>query len=294
VFAIPELLRTKWRHIGVAIADTSIMFDVICGPSLSRFATTDTSSWRWIFYVNAIASGVVGTLLFFFYYPPKHPRGLSWHRAIRDLDYAGGLLFVAATVAILSGICYASSRPSTDPQVLALLVTGFGVLILFSLWETFGNARQPLTPTRLFTHNRGRTLSVPFLLSAVVTVYYLGINIIWGTMVSLFFARSTTEAAQLSLVQGFGFMGGALAMAYCGSIIKRWRTTMFFAAFFATLFGGLLALVRPDRRGLAIACTFLNSFAYGWSQILSITFCQFGADQSELGISGGLAWVSFL
>lgn len=289
VFAIPELLPNKWRHIGVAIADVSIMFDVICGPSLTRFAITSTSSWRWIFYANCIASGIVGTLLFLFYHPPKHPRGLSWRRAVRDLDYGGAILFTIGSTALLCGIAYASFLPSRDARVIGLLCAGFAAMIAFALWETFAPLKQPLTPTRLFTHNRGRTLSGPFFVAALITVYYLAINIIWGTMVGVLFATSTADAARLSLVQGFGFTAGVLAIALLGNRLGRWRTTMFCSALFATIFGGLLALSRPDRRGLAIAFTFLNSLSYGWGQILSITFCQFGADQVELGISGGLA-----
>lgn len=293
VFAIPELLPNKWRHIGVVIADVSFFVDIICGPSVTRFATTDSSTWRWIFYANSIASAIAGTLLFFFYHPPRHPRGLSGARALRELDYVGGLLFVAGTVAILSGIAYAAFLPSTDPHVLGLLISGFGVMVLFSLWETFGNAKQPLTPTRLFTHNRGRTLSIPFLASMVITVYYLAINVIWGTAVSVLFATSTVDGAKLALVQGFGFASGAVALGLFGGTIKRWRTMYFIMAFFATLFGGLLALMRPDRRGLSIAFTFLNSITFAWAQLMSVTFCQFGADQTELGIAGGLASVFF-
>lgn len=291
VFAIPELLPNKWRHIGVAIADTSIMFDVIMGPSVTRFVTTSRTTWRWVFYANAITNATTGVLLFLFYYPPKHPRGIPWARALKEVDYMGGLLFAAATATILCGIAYASFLPSSDPHVVAMLVCGFAAMIAFALWETFAPLKQPLAPTRLFTHNRGQTLSVPFFVAALVTVYYLAINIIWGTMVSIFFARSTSDGAKLSLVQGFGFMAGAAGSAYLGGILKRWRTMMFASSAVATIFGGLLALSRPDTRGLSIAFTFLNSMGYGWAQIMSITFCQFGADQVELGISGGLALV---
>lgn len=292
VFAIPELLPNKWRHIGVTIADTSIAFVVLCGPSLSRYAMTGTTAWRWLFYSNSIANGFAGIVIFFWYHPPKHPRGIPWKQAVLELDYVGGLLFVLSLTGILSGISYASYLPSTNPHVLGLLITGFGVLVLFALWERYAPLKQPLTPTRLFTHNRGRTLSFPLLLSTLVTIYYLAINIIWGTMVSLFYARSTADAVRLSLVQGFGFLTGAIGCGALGSTLKHWRLAMFISTFTATLFGGLLALANPNSRAMSITFTFINSVGYGWAQILVITFCQFGAEQSELGIAGGLAYVS--
>ncbi len=64
---------------------------------------------------------------------------------------------------------------------------------------------------------------------------------------------------------------------------------MFGALTGATLFGGLLALGEPSRRGMSIVFIFLASIGYGWVQYLSIAYIQFGADQIELRIAGGLA-----
>lgn len=55
------------------------------------------------------------------------------------------------------------------------------------------------------------------------------------------------------------------------------------------VFGALLALATPDRFGMVIAFIFLAEVGFGWAQYLSIAFIQFGTDQVELGISGGLA-----
>lgn len=84
-FALPELLPNKWRHIGVVIADAGIFFTVIVGPVTGRFAishgpqpvTVQDASWRWIFYGGAIASAVSGALVYWLYFPPRHPRGVS-------------------------------------------------------------------------------------------------------------------------------------------------------------------------------------------------------------------------
>ena len=59
-----------------------------------------------------------------------------------------------------------------------------------------------------------------------------------------------------------------------------------------TLFGGLLAYVTPEKESLGIAFAFLTAMFYGYGQYLSIAYIQFGADQIELGIAGGLAGVS--
>jgi hypothetical protein len=69
---------------------------------------------------------------------------------------------------ILSGIVYVQLLPSNNPIVIGLLVSGFGMLIVFILWETFAPLQQPLTPTHLFSKNRGRALTAPFIVGAVV------------------------------------------------------------------------------------------------------------------------------
>lgn len=61
-------------------------------------------------------------LLFFFYYPPAHPRGIPFGQAMRELDYFGALLFVAAAALILSGIVYSLLLKSNDPIVIGTLV----------------------------------------------------------------------------------------------------------------------------------------------------------------------------
>jgi len=59
-----------------------------------------------------------------------------------------------------------------------------------------------------------------------------------------------------------------------------------------TFFGAMLAYITPEREGPGIAFAFLSSMGYGYAQYLSIAYIQFGADQTELGIAGGLAGVA--
>ena len=61
---------------------------------------------------------------------------------------------------------------------------------------------------------------------------------------------------------------------------------------FMTFFGGLLAYITPQRESIGIAFAFLSAMFYGYAQYLSIAYIQFGADQIELGIAGGLAGVA--
>ena len=214
---------------------------------------------------------------------------------MRELDYVGMVTFTAAAAMILSGIVYVQLLPSNNPKVVGLLVGGFACLIIFALWETFMPLKQPLTPKRMFTRNKGRALTAPFVVGFIVTMFYYGNNITWPTMVAVYFTQPTTPAHivyLLATVQGFGIFTGAMILSFGGSHFQHWKLQLTIPIFFMVLFGGLLAYITPERQGMGIAFAYLSSTGYGYAQYLSIAYIQFGADQVELGIAGGLAGVA--
>lgn len=229
------------------------------------------------------------------YYPPAHPRGIPWGQALRDLDYVGMFTFTVATAGMLSGIVYALLLPSKSPVVIALLVVGCAFLVIFALWETFGNPKEPIAPTRLFTANKGRRLTAPFVCGFVVTMFYYANNITWPTMLGVYFTNANTPphiVYLLATVQGFGIFTGAMLLSFFGSTIKNWKWQMTASITIMTFFGALFAYITPERESIGIAFAFLSSMGYGYAQYLSIAYIQLGADQIELGIAGGLAGVA--
>jgi MFS family permease len=169
-FAIAELLPNKWRHIGVVIADGVAFFCVIAGPVTARVAIDHGESWRWGYWSVVICGVICTGTLIALYYPPKHPRGIAWSVALKHLDWVGIFTFTAAAALILVGIVYVQLIPPSSPRVIGLLVSGFACLVFFGAWETLAPLKEPLTPTHLFTANRGRTLSFPFVVGFVVTM----------------------------------------------------------------------------------------------------------------------------
>ncbi|KAL2756548.1 hypothetical protein ACRALDRAFT_1031152 [Sodiomyces alcalophilus JCM 7366] len=294
-FALPELLPNKWRHSAIVLADIGVYFSVVVGPVAGRFSVVNGDAWRWLFYGPAIAVVFSFTGLFFYYFPPRHPRGLPPRQALRELDYVGALLFIISTTLILTGIVYTTTRESSDPMVIGTLVSGFGLMTAFALWETFMPLKQPLTPTRIFTRDHGRRLTAPFVAGFVITMFYYCLNVIWPTMINVFFTDETTDfrySIVLTLPQNLGLTFGAVLLTLFGSKIGHWRWTLTGSCVIMVVFGALLALGNPERKGLMIAMIFLSEVGFGWAQYLSIAFIQFGTEQHELGIAGGLAGVA--
>lgn len=190
------------------------------------------------------------------------------------------------------GIVYTTTLPSSHPRVIGTLVSGFACLVAFGLWETFAPLKQPLTPPRIFLRDRGRELTAPFIVGFVVTMFYYCLNVVYPTMVAVFFLEDPNDyhrAAALTLPQNVGLVFGAILLSAFGTPIGHWRWTLTGSVTIMVVFGALLALATPDRFAMVAAFVFLSEMGFGWAQYLSIAYIQFGTDQVELGISGGLA-----
>ena len=201
-------------------------------------------------------------------------------------------LFVAGALPVLMGIVYTTVVPSHDAHVVAPLVVGFFFLILFGLWETYGNSKHPLAPTYVFTSSWGRDLTAPCIALAVVNMFYYSSSILWPTMIAVFYTDGGTNwhyGIVLSTVQGFAITLGALLLSFFGGYIKHWHWQLTGSVFFMVLFGVLLALGTPDRKKMMIAFVFLSQTAYGWAIYLSIAISQMGVEHKNLGLSGGLS-----
>ena len=129
------------------------------------------------------AQGLSLVVLAVFYFPPKHPRGIPWHEALKHLDYVGIVTSTAAVAMVLSGIVYALLLPPSSPIVIGLLVAGFACLLFFGVWETLAPLKNPLAPTRLFTAHKGRALTAPFIVGFVVTMFYYATNVRYKPLV---------------------------------------------------------------------------------------------------------------
>lgn len=294
VFAIPELLPNKWRHIGVVIAEAFAYVSAIIGPVCARYALDHGDGWRWLFYGNALGNGLAVIVIAFLYFPPKHPRGIDVKNALRSLDYVGMVLFTIAVTLFIVGIIYASYIPASDPKVIATLVSGSVLIVVFAIWEMefITTLKIPLTPSHLFRHNRGRSFTAPFIAGAVVSMSYLGPNIVWVTMVNNFFTSPSSppsKALKLSVIQGVGILIGAIGLSVLGGRIKHWKWQMVVTFTLMTLFGSLLGIGRPGREVVCIVLFALSAIFYAWSQYLVTAYAQFGAEQVELGVAGGLA-----
>jgi hypothetical protein len=252
--------------------------------------------WRGNFYSAAILQFFSFVGLYFLYYPPQHPRGLTFGEALRSVDYIGIFLFIAGAVPVLMGIVWASVYPSTDAHVVAPLVLGFVLLTVFALFETWGSVTgklpAPLTPTHIFTSRKGRDFTAPCIALAIINMFYYSSSIIWPTMIAVWYSPDPLDwrrASILSLPQGLAITTGGLLLSIFGSKIRRWQWQHTIAIIVMVVFGSLLGLGKPTNMGMMIAFLVLSLIGYGWAIYLNIAITQMGVKQVELGTGGGLS-----
>ena len=130
-FAIPELLPKRYRPAAIPLAETTNYIDLICGLAAARYALAN-GEWRWLCYSMSIVTGISGVGEALLHFRPKHPRGVPWDRALRELDYVGAFSFTVAAILILAGVNYASDENSDNPKVIACLVVGCVTLVFFA------------------------------------------------------------------------------------------------------------------------------------------------------------------
>jgi EmrB/QacA subfamily drug resistance transporter len=116
-------------------------FSALVGPALGGFIT-DNASWHWIFYINIpiglISLAVVGRVL-----PVvRRPHGKL------NLDWVGGIVFIAGMIPLLVGLTNKQTADWTDPQVSGLVAAGLALLVVFLFIES--HVKEPIVPLDLW------------------------------------------------------------------------------------------------------------------------------------------------
>lgn len=227
--SIPELMPNKYRHIGICLSDGFVFLIVIIGPVVGRYAIDTGSSWRYIYYGGFAAQILSLAGLWLLYHPPKHPRGVPWKEAIKGLDYVGTVLVIPGVCLALVGIINTTYLKASSVKVIAPMAVGFGLLVAFGCWETLSKTTYPLCPPRIFRSHNGREFTVPFILAFIVTMFYYGINVIYPTMINVFYITADTTRSQqllLTLPGNIGLVFGAVCLICFGNLFGHWKWTL--------------------------------------------------------------------
>ncbi len=134
----PPAQRGKWQGI------TSSVFGLssVVGPALGGWIT-DSSSWRWVFYIN-IPVGILALTVLVLAFPYFRPSGVR-----RVIDWAGVATLILAVVPLLLALTWAGGQYAWGSvEVIGLLLFSVAMFVVFGLVES--RAVEPVLPLDLF------------------------------------------------------------------------------------------------------------------------------------------------
>jgi EmrB/QacA subfamily drug resistance transporter len=129
--------RGKYQGLFGAVFGLS----ALVGPALGGFIT-DNVGWHWIFFIN-LPIGLVSLVVVARVLPVVR----RTHGAL-NLDWLGGLVFIAGMIPLLVGLTNKQSAEWADPEVGGLIVIGLALLAVFLFIES--RAREPIVPLDLW------------------------------------------------------------------------------------------------------------------------------------------------
>ena len=112
---------------------------VALGPLVGG-AVVQGLSWQWIFWLN-VPIGLAAI-------PLCLSRLRESHGPAARLDVTGVGLITASALGLVWGLVRANSRGWTSPEIVASLIAGVVLLVVFVAWER--RAREPMLPMRFF------------------------------------------------------------------------------------------------------------------------------------------------
>jgi hypothetical protein len=166
-------LRQRGNYIAIVLTVYSI------GTSLGPFvggAIVDTTTWRWVFYLNIPVGGASLVMLYLFL-RVKWDKQTTFLERLRKIDFIGNGILMVASVAILWALTYAGARyPWSSWHTILPLVLGFVGYGIFIIFEASKLCKEPVMPLRLFQHRTSGIVYINTFLNSTLlywTMFFL-------------------------------------------------------------------------------------------------------------------------
>ncbi|MCJ1394423.1 hypothetical protein MMC18_007301 [Xylographa bjoerkii] len=188
---VSDLVPLRERGNFIAIVLTVYSIGTTMGPFVGG-AIVETTTWRWVFYLNLPIGGVAMVMLFMFLHV-NYKKEMTFAQKLKRIDYLGNVIVIASSTAVLFALTYGGARYSWSSWHIVLpLVLGLVGLIIFYIYEDSSLPIEPVTPTRLF---KNRTSG------AVIVITFLNSGLLYWAM---YFLPVYFQAVQVSLPERSG------------------------------------------------------------------------------------------
>ncbi|MCJ1384553.1 hypothetical protein MMC17_007670 [Xylographa soralifera] len=172
---ISDLVPLRERGNFIAIILTVYSIGTTIGPFVGG-AIVETTTWRWVFYLNLPIGGVAMVMLFMFLHV-NYQKEMTFAQKLKRIDYLGNIIIITSSIAILFALTYGGARYAWSSwRIILPLVLGLVGLIVFYIYENSSLPLEPVTPTRLFKNRTsGAVMVITFLNSCLLSwaIYFL-------------------------------------------------------------------------------------------------------------------------
>jgi EmrB/QacA subfamily drug resistance transporter len=289
----PPAERARWQAIFGAVYG----FSSVVGPTLGGWLTdhgpllgslvTDTTRWRWVFYIN-LPIGFLAVAALLIYLPSdisvRSTRYNGW-AAVRRIDFAGAILAAAATISLLLGLTWGSNQiyDWNSVQVIGALA-GAGLLYaLFFVTERF--VSEPILPLDLF---RNRVFAVASILSLLQLMVLVALVIYLPLYLQGVLGESATNAGAVITPLTLATVVGAGLAGFLVSALKRYQLVTIAGALIMTVGVYLLTRLTPST-SLLQAAIFMAIAGVGLGTFFSVLTlaAQNALPSTRLGVGTG-------
>ncbi|HEX4203854.1 MAG TPA: MDR family MFS transporter [Ktedonobacteraceae bacterium] len=294
----PPHERAKWQmSVNIVYAFANLLGPGLGGwftdhgPLLAPFIT-DTTRWRWIFYLN-LPLGIIALTMLLMLLPATlsecshHP---TRREALRRIDIAGSLLCTVVTTCLLLGLTWGSSQTYewASPQVGGMLGASIMFSFLFLLIER--HALEPILPLHLF---RNQIFAADAVLALLVYMILLGLAIYLPLFLQGVLGISATSAGVSITPFLISVTVGATLSGWLIAIRKHYQAIIIVGTFIMTLGVFFLTQMTPTT-DLLIAVIFMVMAGLGIGSIFSVLYlaAQNVLPLTQLGV--GSAVVRYL
>ncbi|GHO46159.1 MDR family MFS transporter [Ktedonospora formicarum] len=285
----PPEERAKWGSLFGIVYGISNLF----GPTLGGWLTehgplianlvAEHSRWRWVFYINLPVGLIAVAALLFFLPNQLSVRTSEWNGwgSVRRVDFLGSLISAVATICLMLGLTWGSSRMYAwnSFQVMGLIGISVILFILFTFVEK--RAEEPILPLSLF-HNQ--TFSMVTLLSMLQMMVLMGLSLYLPLFLQGVLAVSPTMAGLVMTPLSISMVLGAMLAGPLVSALKRARIIAIIGAA-VMVTGCLLITLMTIETNLFLAIVFMILAGIGTGTFFFLpTLAQNALPQSQLGV----------
>jgi EmrB/QacA subfamily drug resistance transporter len=285
----PPEERARWVSLlGIVYGVSSLV-----GPTLGGWLTehgpllgnliAEQSRWRWVFYIN-LPVGLVAVLALVFFLPAGlSVRTSEWSGwdSVRRIDFLGSLLSAVATISLMLGLTWGSSRTYAwgSVQVLSLIGMSVVLFVLFAFAQS--RAENPILPLSLF---RNQTFSLVTLLSMLQMMVVMGLSLYLPLFIQGVLGVSPTTAGLVMTPFTVSQVLGAMLAGPLVSALGRSRMIAIVGAG-VMVAGCLLITLMTPQTNLLVAMVFMALAGLGTGTFYILPpVAQNALPASQLGV----------